>query len=358
MGNNFIEINGKRYDTITGKQLDTAPSASHANTPKVTKVTPQQNTGVVDGFSKRKRRSSAQPQHVTKQVQRSNTLMRSSVKKPEQVLPKTKQAAQQQRIQKSQLGASAWREQQAKKVQKSAHVQKYAQGERARTSVVKKAEPTPVKAHPAHPQPQESPAAQPAAHQQSQHHRSAAEKMIEAALANAHSHEEVHQSKKKKKSLAKRFGISARVASVGTATLAVVLLAGFFAIQNVPNLAMRVAATRAGFSAEMPNYQPSGFSFKGPINYSAGKVTVSFRSNIDDRSYDVIQQSSNWNSEALLSNYVVAEGKQYQTYLDRGRTLYIYEGSNATWVDDGIWYQIEGESELTTDQLIRIAASI
>jgi hypothetical protein len=184
--------------------------------------------------------------------------------------------------------------------------------------------------------------------------------MIDKALANATSHTQespAHHSKKRSK-FTKKLGISSRAATLSSAVLAVVLLAGFFAIQNVPNLSMRIAATRAGFDASMPGYQPTGFSFKGPINYSPGQVTISYRSNTDSRSYDVKQQASNWNSDALLSNYVVAENKQYQTYLDRGRTLYIYNGSNATWVDNGVWYQIEGESDMTTDQLIRIASSI
>jgi hypothetical protein len=156
----------------------------------------------------------------------------------------------------------------------------------------------------------------------------------------------------------KKLGVSRRALSMSSAVLAVALLAGFFAIQNVPNLSMRVAATRAGFDAAMPGYKPAGFSFKGPIKYSPGQVSVSYESNTDARSYEVKQKASNWNSDALLANFVVAEGKQYQTFLDRGRTLYIYDQSNATWVDDGVWYQIEGQSNMTTDQLIRIASSI
>jgi hypothetical protein len=121
---------------------------------------------------------------------------------------------------------------------------------------------------------------------------------------------------------------------------------------------MRVASTRAGFAAEMPGYKPAGFSFKGPIAYQAGRVSVTFKSNTDDRQFTLTQSSSNWNSDALLANYVASEKKQYQTYLDKGRTLYIYDNSNASWVDNGIWYQIEGDSSLTTDQLIRIASSL
>jgi hypothetical protein len=185
--------------------------------------------------------------------------------------------------------------------------------------------------------------------------------MINAALANAHSHESTdHGAKitKKRSRFIKKLGVSRRTMSMGSAALAVVLLAGFFAIQNVPNLSMRVAATRAGFDASMPGYKPAGFSFKGPIKYSPGQVSVAYSSNTDDRAYEVKQKASNWNSDALRANFVESEGKQYQTFQDRGRTLYIYNGSNATWVDDGVWYQIEGESDMTTDQLIRIASSI
>jgi hypothetical protein len=184
--------------------------------------------------------------------------------------------------------------------------------------------------------------------------------MLDKALASASSHEAetpIHHKKKRSK-LGKKLGISPKAASISMAVLAFVLLAGFFTVQSVPNLSMRLAATRAGFDATMPGYQPTGFSFKGPIKYSPGQVTISFKSNTDGRQYDVKQQASNWNSDALLSNYILAEGKTYQTYLDRGRTLYIYNGSSATWVDNGVWYTVEGESNMTTDQLIRIAASI
>jgi len=185
--------------------------------------------------------------------------------------------------------------------------------------------------------------------------------MLERGLAVANSHElptlpSQHKSKRKK--LAHKLGISPRAMAISSTVLAGVLLGGFFAIQNVPNLSMRVASARAGFNASMPGYSPSGFSFKGPIKYSPGQVTISFDSNTDDREYSVTQRATNWNSEALLSNYVVSTNKQYQTYLDRGRTLYIYDESNATWIDNGVWYQVEGNSDMTTDQLVRIASSI
>ncbi len=359
MGNkNFIEINGKKYDALTGKMLD---SSEVPNKTVVTKVTPAQNVGVMDGFVRKpqkntSQRTSAHP--TSKQTQKSKTLMRNSVKKPVVVSREIK--AQKPQIHKSQLGTSAKRTTSAMQTPKSNQVHKYGEITH-RTSVVKTANPgMAVKNEtPMQPTTQQniSPNTKPSSVTASQ---AASRKMIDAALANAHSHEEpVHHHKRKKQNkLFKKLGISSKAVGLSSAVLAFVLLAGFFAVQNVPNLSMRVAAARSGLNASMPNYQPSGFSFKGPIQYSAGQVTVSFKSNTDNREYQVKQQASNWNSDALLANYVDVGQKQYQTYQDRGRTLYIYDGSNATWVDDGVWYQIEGESNMSTDQLIRIAASI
>ncbi len=187
----------------------------------------------------------------------------------------------------------------------------------------------------------------------------AAAKLIETALANANSHKQPFVEKAKRHHrIARKLGVSARAIAISSTVLAGVLLGGFFAVQNVPNLSMRVAAARAGFDATLPGYSPSGFSFNGPIQYSPGQVTISFRSNTDDRQYTMTQRASNWNSDALMANFVAVSDQEYQKYEDRGRTLFIYDDSNATWVDNGIWYQVEGDSDMSTDQIIRLAASM
>jgi hypothetical protein len=351
---NFIIINGKKYDTVTGKLLQENSNISK-NTQHLTK--PLSNTGVVDGFVRKPAKKSrpVTAQHNVKHTQKSQTLMRQVVKKPNTTVS-PKQGSK-PTIQKSHLGVSHRRSEIAKQTPKSQQIHKFGTIQH-RTSVVKSSVALDVAKAPTTNNHSMSKIDQPS-NKKPAYRASAAEKMIEAALTNAGTHSEDHTPKKKKRNkILKKLGISAKAAGMSSAILAGVLLGGFFAVQNVPNLSMRVAAARAGFDAQMPGYQPSGFSFKGPINYTTGKVTVSFESNSDEREYKVTQQASNWNSDALLSNYVVAGNKQYQTYLDRGRTLYIYDGSNATWVDNGVWYTVEGDSEMTTDQLIRIAASI
>lgn len=189
------------------------------------------------------------------------------------------------------------------------------------------------------------------------HTPSSAEKHFNKALEKADSHKHAARRKKEKK-VARRLGMSARSFNTAAAALAIILLAGFFAYQNIPNISMQIASSRAGFAAKLPNYQPSGFALGGPIEYEAGKITVNFTSNTDDRNYSVSQQVSGWNSEALADNFLASQGKEFQTYQDKGRTIYLYDNSNATWVSGGVWYQVNGNEILSSDQLVRIANSL
>ncbi len=189
------------------------------------------------------------------------------------------------------------------------------------------------------------------------HVESAAEKHFNKALANAHAHEH-HASKKSKKRIAHKLGLGKRGARFASATLAVLLLVGFFAYQNIPNISMRIAASKAGFSAQMPTHTPAGFGVSGPVQYGPGYVSVNFASRSDEQTFTVSQRVSSWNSEALADNFLSKNDKQYQAYEDKGRTIYVYDGNNATWVNGGIWYQIEGTNSLKNDELISIANSM
>ncbi len=372
---NYIEINGKRYDAVTGAILPSSPSAAHNSTP--THAAPVQKAvkPVVDGFVRRpkphqavpvQRGGKALPIAVT---QHSKTLMRAAVKKPQKLATTVKTqdakhaAAQQVEakpkspaiVLKPRVAAVApERAQHAAEVKKSSLIKKFGM---ASTPAAESHSVTvaPLKVRPA---PLQAPAvahvtARPVAANKTAD-------LLDKALQAAQGHtEQYHEPKRTlSKRVAKKLGVSGKAITITTAVLAGLLLGGFYAYQNVPNLAMRVAAARAGFAAGMPSYSPSGFSFKGPVQYSSGQVVVSFKSNTDDRSFKITQQSSNWTSDSLLNNFVAVSGREYQTYQDRGRTVYIYNGSNATWVNGGVWYQIEGKSDLTSDQLVRIASSL
>lgn len=180
------------------------------------------------------------------------------------------------------------------------------------------------------------------AHQIKQH-------SIEKALHNA------KPAKKEKQSFAKRHP---RLVSVSSASMAILLLGGYLTYLNLPNISVRIAAAQAGIAATYPSYQPSGYSLNGPVAYSDGQVSMKFAANVGPQDFMVNQVKSNWDSTALLENYVeqASEG-DYQTLRDSGLTIYTYDG-DAAWVNGGILHTIQGDAPLSPDQIRKIATSM
>lgn len=282
--------------------------------------------------------------------QRAATLMRQTVAKPK---PAHHKPAEKSESKHSHDERIAQRLERAKATQKSHHIRRF--NHLTTTSVHK---PVPKK----HAEVEVEDAPEQHAHHAAPAHApaplTASERLVTNALKNAHSHEAAAAYKHPKRRLHHKLGLSRRAANIAMGTLAVLLLAGFFVYQNIPNFSMRLASTRAGFAAQQPGYSPVGFTQDKLVSYSPGKVTISFHSNSDDRQYQLSQQVSNWNSQALADNYLAKEGKEYQTFEANGKTIYVYDGSSATWVNGGIWYQIDGQSSLSSEQLLRIANSI
>mgnify|MGYP003525926364 CR=1 FL=1 len=180
------------------------------------------------------------------------------------------------------------------------------------------------------------------------------EKLIAERLANAQSTQPTRDHKAPRKSF---FARAPRVSSVVAACFAIVFLGGYLTYINMPNLSMRVAAANAGVDATFPDYRPDGYRFDGPIAYNSGEVNVKFASNTNHSGYTIGQKSSSWDSQAVLDNYVSKKSKDYLTYSEQGLTIYTYEGK-AAWVNGGVFYTIEGDAPLSSDQILRIASSM
>lgn len=178
--------------------------------------------------------------------------------------------------------------------------------------------------------------------------------MFEAAITNARSHEEPAPKESRRRKAKRSVRKHARRFSISTAVVAMLLLGGFFAYQNKVALELQLASARAGFPASMPGYRPNGYAAKS-LKYSPGTVTIGYHG--DGRSFNVTQKQSNWDSETLLQNYVADANQSYQAYEAAGRTVYVY-GNNATWVNGGVWYQVNGNANLTTKQFLDIATSM
>ncbi len=351
----FITINGKKYDARTGKLAGSAaaPAArSAAKKPVAAKTSVAKKPAAKRVVSDIAR--SPAPALKRRQPARSQTLMRNAVKRPA-ATPKPKPA-------KAPATAAAspkkpalpriqhfdvTRHSRAASVKRSPLISKFNTAPiiqnpiaTVQTAVSDRIEHLPVK-----PAPMVKAAT-------SQVHS-----VIERGLKNAQSHKETYKPPKAAKKKARKKG-KGRLTSLAAGSLAAVLLFGFIAYQNIPNISVRYAAARSGVQASLPGYKPAGFALSHHIQYYPGQITLNFSSTTDDRAFKITQRETAWNSEALLSNYVQDQSDQIQKYEDRGRTIFIYGNNNATWVNGGVWYDINGESHLSSDQLVRIATSM
>jgi hypothetical protein len=148
-----------------------------------------------------------------------------------------------------------------------------------------------------------------------------------------------------------------RVVSILTATLAFLVLAGYLTYMNLPVISMKVAASRAGVNATFPNYHPDGYGLNGPITYSPGEVNINYKSNTNDNGFRITQKSSSWDSQGLLDNYITRQTENYLTFQERGVTVYTF-GNKAAWVNGGLLYTLDGNSSLSSDQILRLATSM
>ncbi len=324
-----ITINGRHYDAHSGLAVD-APGEP-ATSPSKTHTTHE--------------RSTAHAGTIHARTQRSHTLHRKSLKKPavhspvkpaHDIIPRTQPV----RV--------------TTNVAKSAAVAKFA----PHPAAVKKhmsdvgpvAHPHVVKAHAISKAKADAPLAAnaPAPHRTSQEiKRSAIHQAVENTSVNHTPHP--------KRRLLKRHP---RAISIVSASIALVVLGGYLTYLNMPSLSVRVAAAQAGINATYPNYRPDGYSLNGAVSYAQGKVTMRFASNSGPTGFTVNQTKSNWDSAAVLDNYVSPRsGASYVPYTERGLTIYTF-GNNAAWVNGGILYTIEGDAPLSSEQIRRIATSL
>ena len=310
MSQKTVTINGTVYDALTG--LPVGNTHSESNIPAAQPVT-----------------SKRQPAHaVHQQTQKSHTLSRRFVKSSTPVAPQQTQ----------------------QNVKRSPQITKFAAHP---SGASQQARPTMDIGPIAHPMAQK-------AHQQMKPAAPAKaalkpsvvikQEAITEALAKAPSHHAVTEHKKPR-----RFS---RVLSVASASLALILLGGYFTYLNMPHLSVRVAAAQAGINATYPEYRPDGYSLSGPIAYDQGQVNMKFASNSGPQNFTIKQAKTDWDSSAVQENYVQQKwGDDYMPYSEHGLTIYAHDG-NAVWVNSGILYTIEGDAPLSASQIRSLATSL
>lgn len=370
MGNkqNIIELNGKKYDVVTGKLLSVpqkSTAAHHAVSKSNTSGT------IMDGFVRKPIPPASPISHSRTQnvgshalhtkTDRSRTLMRKTVPKPQTATQTSPNSQQNHQLKNKSVVVPHARVLRAKETSRSSLVSRYGLNQ-SKTSFVKafipvKEAPQPLPPHHAG-QIQNSHKATSAAAPARHDHKVSTSSILRNAVENSTSHTEVYKPAKKQIFITKNISVSTRALSAGSLMVAGLVLGAFIMYQNVPNVRMRIATTRSGVKGNLPTYQPAGFSIGSSFKYDPGRIIIGFNSTSDkNRKFEITQTNSQWNSDSLLENFVATTKKPYQTYQDKGKTIYIYDGTNATWVDGGIWYRVEGNSQMSSNQLINLATS-
>lgn len=344
-GKNTLVINGKVYDAITGLPV-AAPgkSPSIAHTAKLT-VDPVIAPAEVKAIVRARSPHHAASAHRT--TRRSATLRRDVLKKP---------ASQPQ-------SSSIRRKAQTGHIAKSEHISHFAAHPQplqhgTALSSLKRMDISPTKPVTSaivtrtHAKVEKPVTAQ----QPTLSSRALKEQLIAERLASVETprgHKPV--SHPKRRSL---FARQPGVASLITASFAVMVLGGYLTYLNMPGLSVRVAAAQADVAATFPDYHPDGYRFTGPVAFAPGQVAINFEANGGTTGYTVTEQKSSWDSQAVYDNIVAKTGdKNYVTNSQQGLTIYTFSGE-AAWVNKGILYTVSGDAPLSNEQLLRIASSL
>jgi hypothetical protein len=144
---------------------------------------------------------------------------------------------------------------------------------------------------------------------------------------------------------------------IAAAMAAITIMAGYVWVQNYPKMALQNASNHAGLAASLPGYLPSSYSL-AHTNTSPGLVTLKFSSPSAPEALTIAQHRTTWDSSSLLDNFVAKKADDYATFQGQGLTIYLFGQNQATWVNHGVWYSIEGATRLSREQILKIAYSL
>lgn len=364
-----IEINGNRYDAVTGQLIGAVKRVAdqvkkRTTEPIIDSVRHQaskskelgkhihQTARTAASAKSLKRQVKHSAQHVHQKTQRSHTLMRNAVTKPDVSKPLPGNTASRA------TNHVMTRLSRAKSVSQHAEVARFGHlaknthrlvvGEVLPRRHTKPTQPANTKAVAlAHAAPG---TVTNASHQQ-------LERLLDHALAKADAHKQARHRPTGFWSHLK----GPRWLTVSVSLFIMLLVGGFLAWHNIPQFSMKIAMLRAHITGSVPGYTPSGFSLKGPIRYADGTVRLDFKANADNtRAFTIQQEASNWDSTSLAANAVPANA-QVQTSQVNGKKVYIYshgDKKSATWVNDGTRTTIEDKANLNADQILKIAEGL
>ncbi|MBR3595321.1 DUF4367 domain-containing protein [Candidatus Saccharibacteria bacterium] len=161
---------------------------------------------------------------------------------------------------------------------------------------------------------------------------------------------------KKGISTKRTLGAKKLLLAFGCAALAVGIV-GYFVSVNTPDISVRVAAMQSGIDATYPTYIPRGYSLSDIVSEDK-KISMTFNDS-ESGSFTLSEEKTSWDNETLEASYVKSTwGNNYTSVREQGITIFI-SGSNATWINGNILYKIQASgNNLTKKQIKSIVTSL
>lgn len=345
--NTTIEINGHRYDAVTGAKLE---GTGHHAAPQsqVKKVPVRDDEPAAKPAGRQASRQTAR-HTARRRTTSSRTLMRQGLKKPKPALKRGQKAHgpagalvphylnevsldTDHRLDEKRL-------RHAKQIRRSNLISHFlpatASSDKGSRINVKTRPVQAVRSQTAHAKPE---SAKPPA----------TADMLEQAVKQATSHLQPPPKHHRRHERLKR------TVGAGAAIGLSVVLFGIIVVQNSANVRLQMASAKAGFDVSLPNYRPGGYTL-GQLNYSDGVAAAEFTS--QNSHYTVTQKQTKWDDLDLRNKFVAPSYEQYRTVFKERLVIYLYGDRNATWVDGGIWYIIQTDGSLSDEKLVRLATS-
>ncbi len=187
-----------------------------------------------------------------------------------------------------------------------------------------------------------------------------AQEIKEAAIKKAiqsMAREEIDSKQPCRRSRKMNFGLKRLALALACAT-AMILAVAYFVNLNAPDVSIKVAAMQSGIDAKYPSYTPRDFSLSD-ISSENGRIALNFKNATSGDTFSLVEESSAWDSTALLNNYVKNYyGEDFSVVKEQGLTLYMTNKSTC-WVNGGIVYKLNVTSgSLTKKQIKAIATSL
>lgn len=148
----------------------------------------------------------------------------------------------------------------------------------------------------------------------------------------------------------------ARPTAVVMTVVGLALLGVFLWQVNANDINVKIASLRSGLSASVPGFVPGGWGKAQSLK--SGDGNVSYELEKDGKTLKVEQQKSDWDSQAVLEQYVLKHATDYLALQSQGLTIYVFGNNQAAWVNQGTLYTLSGDHGIDQDDIIRMATSL